>query len=349
MKQNKPRALAFAILLMGIASGTALGAERLRGEAPSRSAMYLRLDNDVFAGSDRGYTNGVEIGLTSPTVASFKDPQLSPLLLRLNRRLAWLQPRGFDENNVTLALGQGMFTPEDWRRSEPDPLDRPYAGVLAVGVTYNGRNDYSMRTTTLNVGVVGPSAGAEHTQDFVHGLFGDDEFRGWDHQLHDEPVFRVLHQRMRKWNVIAAAQTADVIVHYGGSVGNLTTFANAGVEFRFGRGLPDNFGTATALATGTNTAPSRMSFYTPQLPIHGFVALDARYVVKDVTLDGNTWRNSASVERKDLVADIGIGLAMHWNGWEMTIARYFRTKEFASQAWDTEFGGIAIRRSFGGR
>ena len=108
-----------------------------------------------------------------------------------------------------------------------------------------------------------------------------------------------------------AAQKADVIVHYGGSVGNLTSFANAGVEFRYGRGLPDNFGSAVALAIGENTAPSRLRFYTRRLPIHGFIALDARYVLNDVTLDGNTWRNRVSVERKDFVADIGVGFAAH--------------------------------------
>ena len=142
-----------------MASGAALGAEQIRGDAQNRNTMYLRLDNDAFAGTDRGYTNGIVLGFTSPTVESFQDPRLSPRLRWLNRRLGWLQPRGFEENNVTLTFGQGMFTPEDWRLSEPDPLDRPYAGVLAAGVTYNGRNENSMRTTTLTVGMVGPSAG----------------------------------------------------------------------------------------------------------------------------------------------------------------------------------------------
>jgi len=273
---------------------------------------------------------------------------LPPRLRSLNRRLGGLQPRGYEENNVTLTLGQGMFTPDDWQRSEPDPLDRPYAGVLAVGITYNGRNDDSMRATTLNVGVVGPSAGAEQAQDFVHDLLGDEKFRGWDHQLRDEPVFRILHQRLRKWDLTRGARMTDAIVHYGGSVGNLASFANAGVELRFGRGLPDNFGTGMWLATGENTAPSRMPLYARRSSIHGFVALDARYVLRDITLDGNTWRDSPSVERKDFVADIGVGFAVQWNGWKMTFARYFRTKEFDGQIWDTELGSITLRRDLAG-
>ena len=248
---------------------------------------------------------------------------------------------------MTLSLGQGMFTPEEWWLSEPNSLDRPYAGVLAAGVTYNGRNAQAMRSTTLNVGLVGPSALGEQLQDVVHELNGSNEFRGWDHQLGDEAVFRILHQRLRKWSLADRARKSDVIVHYGGSVGNLTTFANAGVELRFGRALPDNFGSAPTLPVGENTAPTRISYFAGRSSMHAYVALDARYVLHDITLDGNTWRDSQSVVREELVADLGVGFAMYWQGWKVTFARYFRTKEFKGQSADSELGSITIRRDVG--
>ena len=135
-----------------------------------------------------------------------------------------------------------------------------------------------------------------------------------------------------------------MIVHYGGSVGNLTTFANAGVELRFGRALPDNFGSAPTLPVGENTAPTRISYSTARSSMHGYVALDARYVLHDITLDGNTWRDSQSVAREEFVADLGVGFAMYWEGWKITFARYFRTKEFEGQSADSELGSITIRR-----
>lgn len=185
------------------AKRTFASAEPARADDRNRMAMYVRLDNDSFAGSDRGYTNGIRIGFTSPTVASFDDSRLPAPLRWLDRRLAWMQPRGFEDYNVTLAIGQGMFTPEDRRPRVPDPLDRPYAGVLVASVTYNGRDAHSMHSTTLELGLVGPSTLAEQTQDFVHDRLGSDEFRGWDHQLRDEPVARIIHQRLRK-RVLAA-------------------------------------------------------------------------------------------------------------------------------------------------
>jgi lipid A 3-O-deacylase len=309
------------------------------------AAMYVRLDNDAFADRDWGYTSGIKVGFISPTLDTFQDARLTPRLRALNRRLAWLQPRGFDDYNVSISIGQDMFTPEDWRLTEVDPLDRPYAGVLAAGITYNGRNAQTMRSTSLSVGLVGPSSGAEELQSLLHELNGSHEFHGWEHQLNDEPVLRVLHQRARKWDLVDAVRMSDAIVHYGGSIGNLTAFANGGVELRFGRALPDNFGSAPALPGLENTAPTRMVQFAQRSSMHGYVALDARYVLRDITLDGNTWRDSPSVAREDLVVDFGVGFALYWQGWKVTFARYVRTKEFEGQSAGTRLGSITIRRS----
>ena len=80
-----------AVVLLGVGSAAAQRASPVRDEG-ERSTMYLRLDNDAFADSDRGYTNGIQVGFTSPTVESFEDPRLGPRLRSLNRRFAWLQP-----------------------------------------------------------------------------------------------------------------------------------------------------------------------------------------------------------------------------------------------------------------
>ena len=341
-KSTLPICALSSIVVAAIAA-FATGTARADDER-SRMAMHLRVDNDVFAGSDRGYTNGLQLGFTSQTVETFDSPVLPRRLRALNRGLKWLQPRGFPDNNVTLTIAQGMFTPDDSELSTPDPLDRPYAGLLLAGIAYNSRDSNSMRSTRFDVGLAGPSSLAEQSQDLVHGLLGGDEFRGWDHQLRDEPVFRITHERMRKWNLRSAPGMVDAIVHYGGGVGNATTFANAGAELRFGRLLPDDFGSAPAPYGGEPTAPSRSIGFYRRPSIHAYVGFDARYVLHDITLDGNTWRDSASVEREPLVADVAVGFAAYWRGWEFTVARYFRTKEFETERRDTAFGSITFRR-----
>jgi hypothetical protein len=341
MNDSTSQARALFSIVVAAMAALPIGAARACDEG-GRMAMHLRMENDVLSGSDRGYTNGIQLGFTSPTVKTFDDPLLP--LRRLNRGLTWLRPRGFPDNNVTLTIAQAMFTPDESELSIPDPLDRPYAGMILAGITYNSRDSYSMRSNRLDVGLVGPSSLAEQTQDLVHDWLGGDEFLGWGHQLQNEPVFRVVHQRLRKWNPQSAPRAVDAIVHYGGSIGNVTTFANAGVELRFGRALPDDFGTAPAPYGGESTAPSRSIGFYRRPSIHAYFALDARYVLHDITLDGNTWRDSASVDREPLVGDVAVGFATYWRGWEITVARYFRSKEFETERRDTDFGSIAFRR-----
>jgi hypothetical protein len=327
-------------LIVGIALIMAAAAQ-----ADETINVFARIDNDLFTGTDREYTSGVEAGFTTATVESFDDAALAPSLRRANRALRWLQPKGFDENNVTWTIGQRMFTPEDWRLATPDPHDRPYAGLLFAGITYNSRDSHSLRTTSLDLGLVGPSALAEQAQKFVHEVVGADRFLGWDHQLNDEPVFRVLHQRFRRWDIKPARRFGDITAHYGGSIGNLTTFANAGAEVRIGRNLPDNFGTATTLSYGQNTAPTRWFGSASRPSIHGYVALDARAVLHDITLDGNTWRDSASVDREAYVAELSLGVALHWRGWQTALGATYRTKEYETQTGDASFGTLTFRRA----
>ena len=308
-------------------------------------STYLRLDNDVVAGSDAGYSSGVELGLVSPTISDFQDSQLSPMARWINRQLAWLQPRDFQRNKMVVMLGQRIYTPRDWRRSEPDPNDRPYAGVLTLGVDYSGRDANSMTATTLSIGVVGPAAGAKEVQDLVHDTVGGDEFQGWEHQIRNEPVFRVDYQRLRKWHVSSQSRwMSDVVLRGGGMVGNLATSANLGGELRFGSWIPDNFGSAPMLAIAGNAAPSVRGQSSERILIHGVVAFDVRSVMHDITLDGNTFGNSASVERKDVSSDVGIGVAAQWRGWEITFGGYIRTKEFDTQRSHAKLGSLTIRR-----
>jgi hypothetical protein len=315
------------------------------GARADEDDMFLRIDNDVFTGTDREYTNGVQVGSTSATVESIDDVAFGPSLRWANNKLRWLQPNGFEENNVTWTIGQRMFTPEDSGLEVPDPLDRPYAGLLFAGLTYNGRDARSLHSTSLDVGIVGPSALAEQTQDLVHKATGVDEFLGWDHQLNDEPVFRILHERFRRWDIKPWRKFGDFTAHYGGSIGNLSTFANAGAELRIGRSLPDNFGTATTLPYGHNTAPARWGGSPSRPSIHGYLAVDARAVLHDITLDGNTWRDSASVDKEPYVAEVELGVALYWRGWQAMLGATYRTREYETQTREASFGTLTFRRA----
>src|SRR5690606_30412235 len=189
-RRGWPRVVAATLLsTLALPAWAADGCPRDTRLADYPPMVSLRVDNDLFAGRDEGYTSGVGLTLVSPNLRDYVDDPCLPAPARLvNRYLEWLQPQGFEQQNMVVTLGQGIFTPGDGTRRDLIIDDRPYAGALLVGFGYNARQGNRLRTTQLLVGMVGPASLAEKTQRLIHKFTGSDNFEGWDHQLHNEPV-----------------------------------------------------------------------------------------------------------------------------------------------------------------
>lgn len=311
--------------------------------------VNLRVDNDVLGGQDQGYSNGVQLTLVSPNLRDYTNDPCIPRLARwVNTHLGALQSKTFEQQNMIATFAQGIYTPTDFSRSDLIEDDRPYVAALLVGLGYNAREGDQLRTTQLQFGLVGPAALGKQAQDAVHQFTGSEKFRGWGNQLENEPVFRLIHERMRRFSSSNGAHGWgwDTIAHYGGSFGNLATYLNAGAEFRFGANLPDDFGSTPLRPAGENTAPTRepQSQYVPGA--HLFVTLDTRWVFHDITLDGNTFRDSHSVDKRHAVANIGYGVAFMRHRWKFALARYHGTREFDGQRETPVFGSFTISRAF---
>ena len=139
---GKAGASCLMLLLALAGSRTALGDERpvscrdsgaLDGSPP---VVELRVDNDLFADQDQGYTSGVALSLISPNLANYRHDQCLPAPARwLNRYLELLQPHGFDQQNMVVRLDHRLYTPTDPKPTELIESDRPYAGVFTVSRT----------------------------------------------------------------------------------------------------------------------------------------------------------------------------------------------------------------------
>lgn len=338
---------ACALAPMAVAAdGCATSKSRL----PTHPALNVRIDNDLFGGlaQDQGYSNGSLVSVVSPNLVDYvDDPCLPRLARRLNRYLSWLNPAGFDEQNMTAGFGQLMYTPADETRSDLIEDDRPYAGALMFSLGYHARKGDHLRSSQLRFGVVGPAARARQVQDWWHDIIGSDHFNGWQHQLRDEPVLQLIHERRKRIRRRAngAGWGWDLTRHWGASLGNFATYANAGGEWRYGARIPDDFGTAPLRPAGENTAPMHAQ---PQgsWNAHLFIAVDARWVLHDITLDGNTFKSSHSVDKEPLVADVGYGFATYRGSWRFALARYHRTREFEGQGDVPVYGTFTIGKRF---
>ena len=176
--------------------------------AKGASSFSLRLDNDVFGDQDQGYSNGIQLMLASSDLADI-DTCRWPVTDWFARRLRFLAPPGSDQQNLTFSLGQAIFTPSNRRWTEVIPDDRPYAAALLAGIGYNARVGERLQATLVQVGIVGPSARGRQAQDTIHKITGDDPFLGWDNQLGDEGVFRIVHERLQRHRLGAVRRTPD--------------------------------------------------------------------------------------------------------------------------------------------
>ena len=70
--------------------------------------------------------------------------------------------------------------------------------------------------------------------------------------------------------------------------------------------------------------------------------LTGRYVARDIFVDGNTWRDSHSVDRTPWVSDQMFGLGMHWNQVEVRFTTTRRTDQFSTQPGTTWFGSVVV-------
>lgn len=309
----------------------------------------LYFENDLFGETDQQYTNGTRLSWISPDLSSYiDDPSLPDWLSRVNQRLKLLHSgqRGL-QRNLVISLGQLIFTPEDKQATGLIEDDRPYAGYLYLTFGYHMRTSSRLDSVELGAGIVGPESKAEQIQDEIHEWRDIEKFQGWDNQLKNEPALNVLYERKQKYRLPALSYRLeqDVIAHGGVSLGNVGTYLNAGGEYRIGWQLPDDFGTSSLRPGGDASAPGRGD---PRITkpgfngLHLFVSLDARLVARDIFLDGNTFRDSHSVDKEPLVADLAVGVSTTFHRWKVSYAFVTRTREYRQQDHAHQYGSLSF-------
>ncbi len=333
-------------LTVPIARAQSCSADDARRAGPA--TYSLRLDNDVLGGrrQDQNYTGGTIVTVVSPKLDSFTDdPCLADSVRWLNHRLSWLQPSDATQRNMTFGVSHLAFTPGDRLRTDVITDDRPYAAALLFSLGYNGRKHDQMHSTQLRLGLVGPGAQGERVQNVYHDSLGLKRFAGWNNQLRNEWVAQLLYERSQRWSATASqAWGTDLISHWGGSLGNYATYANAGAEWRAGWRLPDDFGSSPMRLAGENSAPAQTPHATSGWAGHLFLSLEVRGVLRDLTLDGNTLADSHQLAKRPLVADLGVGWVLRFGAWKLAMARNFRSREFSEQTQPPAFGSISISR-----
>jgi len=306
--------------------------------APKREwAASVRWENDTFGGTDKFYTDGISLGI-SHTGPSWMDPFAN-----------WL-PWGEGRRTIGYEVAQGMFTPANKDLSPPDPDDRPYAGILAFGLTLHVEKDRSYHGLKFVTGVVGPWSLAEETQNAVHGLTGNDKLEGWDYQLENEAIFNLAYEYRKKFQLAGDRERWSVqgLPLAGGWLGNMLIQGQAGGLLRFGYNVPDDFGPTLVRGMGHMPPPRRVGQQrsSSDWGFSVYAGSVANLVLRDITLDGNTFEDSPSVDKKFFVPMAGVGASVGNRRFQASFSYIFWGKEFEGQGEYSKFGTLTFSYFF---
>jgi hypothetical protein len=329
-----------------LASVAALPLLLLAGAAAAQSAdprwsVTLSYENDTLGGSDRYYTSGLQLAARSPS-ADLPGP-----LRWLDSRLDWLLGPG--EVRWGFGIGHQIYTPRDTLSRVPDPRDRPYAGYLYGAAVLQRQERNALSTFELQLGVVGPSALGEFVQNNIHDLIRDESVNGWDAQLRDEPALNAVFERIARTPALRLGPVeADLLPAATLSLGNVSTYAAAGSTLRIGQGLDADFGPPRIRPALVGSA-----FFQPRTAEdegfgwYVFAGVQGRAVARDIFLDGNTFRDSASVDRRPFVGDLSAGVVVHWRGVRFSYSQVWRSEEFYGQRGGAQsFGSVGATFRF---
>jgi len=306
--------------------------------------VTVQFSNDIFGGSDRHFTHGSRIAALAP------DGQVPEAVEDAAKALPLFPDDG--RLRITYSLGQDIFTPERIEERALQEDDRPYAGWLFGGIGLVSENGERLDNLELNIGIVGPASLADKTQIEYHKLIDVQIPEGWENQLENEPGIVLYYER--KWRNLWEARVSDLVVldelavdvtpHLGGALGNVYTYGAGGMTLRLGEDLPNDYGPPRL-----RPALPGSDYFRPDDSFGWYIfgGAEGRVVLQNIFLDGNTFRDSHSVDKRPLVLDIQAGLAVTL-GQRIRLAytHLWRSKEFRGQDAGNQFGTLSLSVRF---
>lgn len=293
-------------------------------------AVELSVDNDGFAfwiqrPTDWYYTDGTFIGVLG-------DWRLSgPLSLGLHGPSCDAAPEGRPCVVTRVRLGQKIFTPENLFFYEPGVVDRPYAGWLYAMLA---RERLAPRRTTdvsFEIGVTGNPSLARQVQETLHGWLGMTEPQGWKYQIPFEVDFAATYRDT--WHLPVARTGRGLSLNlepdWAATLGTERTSAQAGLFFRLAWRAP---------AGSSLRGPTSRDFY-----VVARMGSEGEWVLRDLFLDGATWRSSASTPKKPLVGRTRAALDIGWGRLDVGLAATRSTRAFRAQDVPHMYGTITLR------
>ena len=286
-----------------VAWALAVAAISCSAAAQEAPRWYLQVDNDVVFATDRWYTSAVRVA-------------------RVSRQ---------GDHELEWAIQQDVYTPEalEFVRGR---IDRAPAGRLLGAVARHDRSAASFTTLQLSLGVNGPSAFGEQATELVHRVIYSTDV-AWERELPDRIDVHGTYARSDRFEHLR--------LHHGIVVGNVTSFAHVGAEWRFGdRNALD--------------VVSPILRFAPTPPWSGpgvagwnvFAGASYRYVASSRLLQRPYDPALSALERERSILRVVAGVSWSASRCSATFAIAQDSREFQGQREPQRFGSLTVHVPF---
>lgn len=361
------RLIATAFICLPLSAGSSQGNSASPGSGETadgggaRGYLTFYLDNDLFSGEDRDYTNGARLSWISEDRPALGFLPARDVLEKLTgtddgsslvQRLSGFGRDAVRDGEVSLNYGlsltQLMFTPEDPQATTQPPGQRRYAGWLALGFSLHAKSARVLNSAELLLGTTGPRSQADDVQDWIHEIRDIERFQGWEDQVPNEFTLDLSMVQKRRARFLERPERSfsiDGYTQWGVRLGTFRTQVQTGGLFRIGFHLPPDFSDPRLSTTAYShryfrergTLRSHWSLY-------GLIGANVSAVLFDATLDGPLFKNfDTGNDRRVWVREGYLGFGVRWRRLEFGYVHTWRSREYDRQRSGADFGSIALR------
>jgi lipid A 3-O-deacylase len=244
-----------------------------------KDEIGLQSDNDSFLaqGSDRYYTNGIFIYYRHALDAS-KSPSLANKVL------------GFE-------AGQKIYNAQTGGIPSVEYIDRPFAGYLYIGSSLNllYKNESNLKLSA-KIGIIGPAAGGQPIQNFIHDTFAFYNLNGWQYQVRNEAQLNLSADYNK---LLARGSWADVSLASYANLGNGFSGAGIGPMVRLG-----NFNQLFhSVSTQSTVSQTNVAQPLHQHEFFFYYKPQANLVAYDATIQGGMFKDHPEPGTQEITLD----------------------------------------------
>jgi len=302
--------------------------------------VSLETENDADIRDDGAYTYGGALG-----ILFFREDINNSLL-----HIPFTEYKDSD-NYISFTIAHQMYTPQDFESSLLIKEDRPYAGYLYLQTSLHQSKNSTLKSLSLQVGVVGPSSKMQEVQELIHSLIGSPDPQGWQYQLKDEFIFQLNYAQKKYYNldnIFKYGYNASIIPEFGIELGNASIKAYTSALFRWGKNVPKDYGSFVMDNSNYSKIPLniKQNGENKKWRYYLNVGLKTNLIARDIFLDGNSFQESHSVEKNNFLLDITYGLSFAYKRFGIDYIRRHSSKAFKTQDGYYSYGSLLFSYNY---